>query len=422
MGRRFVSTGSPILSASSAVVSAAPLTLSAWINGATYANNRTVFGVDDGSSSNRFSIGFSSAGKARFVCTAAGSASNLDTTESIPASTWSHLCGVSESSVARRIYLNSAFTASTTASRTPTGINATKVGRTGGDATAVCLLAFPAAWNTSLTDAEIMQLAQGADPRTIRPQNLVAFWPLNTPGSTVEFDQNPFAPRRYDLTVTGATPAIDPPIWTPKRKRFWIPAATGGSTLELTPGAASITVTAQSGVVQQIANLTPSAASIVVTTQQGVLQQTANLTPGSCSIVVTQQAGTLQQVNRLSPSPAAILVTQQSGTIQEVNRLSPTPAAILVTMQAGLLQAGATNIVPGEAQILVTMQAGVVVVPVNGIVFASATISAPTVRATISAPTATTSIATAKAFATIAVPKETATISRPTVAASITRF
>ena len=447
MGRRFVAASSQQCSVQSAVVSSFPLTMACWVRPTTVSANQALMSIHSkAANANRHILTITSVGRLSGI---SGATATATCANSPVVDVWQHAAFVVSSVSSRSIFLNASGKVTNTTSSTPAGLVETSIGSSFNGTSRFAymsgLIAIPAIWNVALTDAEILQLAQGAAPQTIRPQNLVAYWPLNTPGSTVEFDQNPFAPRRYDLTVTGATQAIDPPIWTPKRKRFWIPAiAGGGSTLNLTPGAASITFTAQSGVVQNVANLspgassiivtaqagvvqaganlTPSAASIVVTTQQGVLQQTANLTPGSCSIVVTQQAGTLQQVNRLNPSPAAIVVTQQSGTIQEINRLSPTPAAILVTMQAGLLQTGATNIVPGAAQILVTMQAGVVVVPVNGIVFASATISAPSVRATIAAPTASTSIATAKAFATIAVPKVTATISRPTVAASITRF
>lgn len=248
MGRQFVAASSQRLESSSVPVAAVPLTLALWVMPRTFTSTGGLFGIhNNGSPLDHFRVLNNSSGTASAQAASSGSFGTANSSRSMTLSAWNHVAGVFTSSTSRACFVNGAGKGTNATNITPGALTHVITGAHRGsspDTYSVYhngIIASPAIWSVALTDAEIRQLAQGADPRTIRPQNLVAFWPLDTPGSTVEFDQNPFAPRRYDLTVTGATPAIDPPIWTPKRKRFFIPSlsVTGNRRRRVICGSAS---------------------------------------------------------------------------------------------------------------------------------------------------------------------------------------
>lgn len=239
MGRQYDTSGTQILSRSGgSPVTAVPLTLSCWCWVGANGVEESLVNLRNSASTSAFAVQRTTTGAARVRINSGAGTATATTATTAPVGAWSHFCATFTTTTSRSVFLNGFAKATNTTSRTPSGITVTEVGL---DISSGDIIAFPAIWNVVLTDGEILQLAQGADPRTIRPQNLVAFWPLNTPGSTVEYDHNPFKPRRYDLTVTGATPAIDPPIWTPKRKRFFIPSlsVTGNRRRRVICGSAS---------------------------------------------------------------------------------------------------------------------------------------------------------------------------------------
>lgn len=226
MGRQLLTASSQKLRNDSGVVTSLPLTLSCFARSTTHANSRVLLGVGDLGESHFFALRQFTSTTVQFSAFDGGTTRNASGGLDVSGQ-WTHWAGVAVSATSRVCYRDGVAGTASTPSVNPSSLGFTSIGCSGSGSSNFYngIVAFPAIWNVALTAGEIRQLAQGADPRTIRPQNLAAFWPLNTPGATVEYDQNPFAPRRHDLTVTGATPAIDPPIWTPKRKRFWLPAA-----------------------------------------------------------------------------------------------------------------------------------------------------------------------------------------------------
>lgn len=219
MSRRFVSASSQILSIGSTPITAAPLTLAGWAM--PIADTQiTICQISNGGTSNFFQLFASPSSGVAAVARA--SSSSTDSSWNAPLNVWTHCAAVFASSTNRRAFTNALNLGVSTTSRVPSGLTTIQVGRGGSSSLyGTGLIALPAIWNAALTDAEVLMLAQGTHPTLIRPKNLVAFWPLNTPGQSVEYEWK----RRFDLTVTGATPATDgPPVWQPSRRRIFIPS------------------------------------------------------------------------------------------------------------------------------------------------------------------------------------------------------
>jgi hypothetical protein len=68
-----------------------------------------------------------------------------------------------------------------------------------------------ALWSADLTDDEHTALSKGVSPTLIRPQSLVAYWPLFANDAT-EIDR---WKSGFDLTVIGATKAAQPRMYYP---------------------------------------------------------------------------------------------------------------------------------------------------------------------------------------------------------------
>lgn len=89
-------------------------------------------------------------------------------------------------------------------------------------------------WSVELTVAEWAALAKGVSPKLIRPQSLVACWPLIGRASP-----EPDLRGGYNLTLTGTSQADHPRVYSPGRRRtVFVPGAGGGEI----SGSASVTL------------------------------------------------------------------------------------------------------------------------------------------------------------------------------------
>lgn len=131
---------------------------------------------------------------------------------------WQHVAGVFNASNARRVYLNGV-----PGSPDTTPINVPSVDRMligaweyfgGRSAYLAGAVAEAAIWSVSLTDAEIAQLAAGYSPLLVRPNDLIAYWPLGGPFGNNDEDHSD---NDYDLTAYGDPTWVDhPPIIYPQ--------------------------------------------------------------------------------------------------------------------------------------------------------------------------------------------------------------
>ena len=123
---------------------------------------------------------------------------HADSTAGYSVSTWHHACGVFTGTTTCVIYLDGGNKATAVAARTPAGFDQTQVGALHRNhATSWPMngrIAEAAIWDAALTDAEAAILATGIRPIFVRPQNIVAYWPLVR-------DQDYDIVGGYDLTV-----------------------------------------------------------------------------------------------------------------------------------------------------------------------------------------------------------------------------
>jgi len=155
------------------------------------------------------------------------------TTNTYTAGAWTHLCGRATSSTNRTCVLNGDITnqgSNTTSTSYPVGATASSLGRheqLNPGAYFNGRIALVAQWDASLSDAEVVALAARANPRDIRPANLISYW----------FVDGRFSPERdlignFNLTVTGATYEDNPRGLIKRAANILLPwrTAVGGAT------------------------------------------------------------------------------------------------------------------------------------------------------------------------------------------------
>jgi hypothetical protein len=174
------------IDASSAVLTAAPLTFSAMANVDNVTTRFVIVSLSD-----------SNTQVDHFVITMAGQvagdpvemfsqssigAGTAPTTTGFSASTWNHVAGSTASATERAAYLNGASKGTNATNITPGGVKATSIGRLwrpiASNAFTDGRIAEVAIWNVALTDDEIVSLSKGFKPYRIRPQSLRFYAPL----------------------------------------------------------------------------------------------------------------------------------------------------------------------------------------------------------------------------------------------------
>lgn len=213
MARLFVRASSHFLQALTAPATAAPLTLACWFRSSDATVNQDLMALEASAATDGFRLRASGAtgGDPITVITTAGTSAVANTTAGYSANTWAHACGVFASASSRTAYLNGGNSATDTNSRTPSGVDRANLGRVWLNNAPTNYLAGDLAevgiWNLALDAEDVARLALGLSPLLVRPEGLVAYWPLI--GAT---DPEPDWRQARDLTVTGATKADHPRI------------------------------------------------------------------------------------------------------------------------------------------------------------------------------------------------------------------
>lgn len=340
MARRFVSASSQFLEKASAVTNALPVTMACWFHPATASVAAGLIDIHNSASVNTRNQSFLSLGSGNNVVATSGNnvgnvASATSATAFNGAGAWHHACAVFASSSSRAAYLDGAGKGTNATGISPTGVNSTEVGRCGGTVPVQYfdgLLAEAAVWTAALTDAEVLQLSQGVSPAQIRPQSLAAYWPLREPGQGLEFDRNPFKPRLFDLTVTGATPADHPPFLLPRprRRRLFGVTAAGGTTYNVSVSESATASDAPTCAATFASSASESASasdapSAAATFASSVSEAATGSDSPSCSFTAgcsLSESGTASD----SVTSAAVLVT----SVTEASPATDSPAASAV--------------------------------------------------------------------------------------------
>lgn len=152
-------------------------------------------------------------------------------TTSWTANTWRHAAGVLVGNSSRFAYLDGGGK----------GSNTTTIGTGTYTRTAIARLPrlSPASyysgsiaevgiWSAALTDAEIAILALGYSPLLVRPQSLVAYWPL-IGRTSPEIDRV----GGYNMTLVNApTTAVHPRVIYPTYQAIWTPPPAAGAIMQ----------------------------------------------------------------------------------------------------------------------------------------------------------------------------------------------
>jgi hypothetical protein len=95
---------------------------------------------------------------------------------------WHHGAAVFAATNDRRAYLDGGGKGTNAVNRAIAGLDRTSIGRAGDSTPSLYFsgrIAEAAIYNVALTDDEVAQLAKGASPLLVRPDALVAYWPLS---------------------------------------------------------------------------------------------------------------------------------------------------------------------------------------------------------------------------------------------------
>lgn len=227
MARSFASASSQRVGRAGAVISAVPMTFACWFRTTSTTAIQRLIDIGQISVGNqKWSLGLLGT-VATPNTTVIASAVNVSGTfaassATYSANTWHHAAAVFASSTSRTAYLDGGNSGSNTTSITPSGVDTTTIGATGIGASAYGqyldgMVAESGIWSAALTDAEIAALAKGYTPLEIRPDALVAYWPLG--GHYGQFDIDSWK-NQYGVTPSGS------PTWA-EHPRVIYPAIGG---------------------------------------------------------------------------------------------------------------------------------------------------------------------------------------------------
>lgn len=186
MARDLDRASSEDLDNASAVITGAPFTLACWVNSDNDADNQNVICITDTASNSHY-IGISCEGSVggdplRGFISDAGGSENADTTSGFSTGTWHHACFVGAAADDRSMFIDGGSKGTNAVSRTPAGIDKSVIGSWEGSAGKFDYMdgrvAEVGVWNAALSDAEVAVLAAGFSPLFVKPENLVAYWPL----------------------------------------------------------------------------------------------------------------------------------------------------------------------------------------------------------------------------------------------------
>jgi hypothetical protein len=204
-----------------AIITAYPYTMAAFARADAVAAFQEVLGMG-ALGTGHTSIGFSNTGAPRaFVVSDAGGAGVATAGAAATDGVWAHIAGVFTNATSRAAYLNGGDVGTNATNLAIPTITHQVIGRrqiTAPDNYLTGAVAEAAIWDVALDAAEIAALGKGICPLLVRPQSLIAYWPLdrnsfNKSGGTVTLDR---WKSGYDLNeVNTPTLADHPRIYYP---------------------------------------------------------------------------------------------------------------------------------------------------------------------------------------------------------------
>jgi Concanavalin A-like lectin/glucanases superfamily len=213
MARSFTPASSQYLSVANPIVSAYPFTMACWFYVLDITSIRSLMAIADTAAANdwwRLSCQGTVVGDPLFFQSrAAGSPLNSQTSTAYVANQWQHACAVCASSTSRLVFLDGGGKGTGIGNNTPAGLDSFAVGARMEVAPGDFMngrIAWATIWDVALSDAEVLQLAQGMHPLLMRQQSMVGCWPLGMGSPDVDVSGGV-----QNLTLVNAPPIGDNP-------------------------------------------------------------------------------------------------------------------------------------------------------------------------------------------------------------------
>lgn len=225
MSRSMVAASSMSLTNAAAVLSGPPFTFACWVKLTTNNAQQALVSLST-AGTNTFDLETDSSGNL-LMREFDGTISTSGSAGVVPTGAWHHCAGTQSSHSNRTSYLDGVAGTTDATTRAATVSN-TGVGVSLGGNFLNGLIADAAMWNVVLSTQDIANLAAGLSPLEVRPDALVAYWPLWGDDSP-EPDWNPTSTHK-SLTLTNAPTkgATNPPV-IPYLANWWAAAPTTGN-------------------------------------------------------------------------------------------------------------------------------------------------------------------------------------------------
>lgn len=316
MARSFNGSTHKLTRADTCGISGYPVTFACWFNPANVTAGHGLINFGNSTDNGKY-IGLWADGEAagdpiNAVIVNPG-ALRSGNTSAFSASTWQHAAGVFTSTSLQSWLNGTAGTATAHSTAWPstnrTGVGALERATPGKFLNGSC--AEAAIWNVALTDDEIKALAAGLSPLQVRPQSLVAYWPLFARATNEEDWVG-----GNTLTVTGATAADHPRIIYPAWPEIILSAAAAASgasgsasiteSADSVAGSANIVVIGSAAITEAADTVTATGVSSSASVGTAAITEAADSAVGAGNIVVIGTAAITESADSVFASDGSI--------------------------------------------------------------------------------------------------------------------
>lgn len=335
MARAFASASSQKLQHDNAAATDVPLTIACWMRTASTATTQVAMAIGKRvTQAQRYQLYFTSGGRIGGYCqNAAGTqvaTFNDSSGVNYSANTWYHGAVVFNTTTDRTVYRDGGSSTNNTTSVTVGTVDTTNIGtRFDGSAFGAYLngqVAEAGVWNVALSAGEIAQLARGVCPLMVRPEALVAYWPLYGNNSPEDDWVNDF-----DLTITGATKAAHPRVVYPAVSKILLPQAAAGPTYTLTADHGAFTLNGQAAGLQASRKLVADHGSFALSGQNAALQAGRKLLADHGAFVLAGQDVGFTY----TPAGATYTLTAETGIFTLSGQAAGLAASRVITADYG---------------------------------------------------------------------------------------
>jgi len=168
------------------IITATPLTIACWVYPTAFTGSVALASLSSADAAPEgWDIGLNSTSGAVYATSFDGGTGTSGNTSGVTQNAWSHVAGVFVSATSRFAYKNGVSGAENATSSSPTNIVRTAIGgliRSASPSNYYSAnedyIAEVGYWNVALTAADILQLAAGYSPLFVKPESLVAYYPL----------------------------------------------------------------------------------------------------------------------------------------------------------------------------------------------------------------------------------------------------